>query len=175
MLPQLRSSDVGGAYSRLQVGGWVTRRHNEVVRAWKRYFEKGGCHSVQIEPVLRPPPEGSRPRPSTNVSPDARADLLVRSTDGRNEFFDVAVLDTGAPTLTSPPSKPSWTTRAGNAHTTPTALPRSVRLLPSVAPSTGRYLLLLPTLPTGSRVGLTLTGRSAVRCSTCTLRCFKQQ
>lgn len=79
------------------------------------------------------------------------------------------------PTLTSPPSKHSWTMRAGNARTTRTALPRLAFLLLSVAPFTGRWLRLLHTLPTGSRVGLTRTGRSGVRCSTCTLRCFKQQ
>lgn len=79
-------------------GGWVMRRHHEVVRSWKRYFERGGARSVQVEPVLRPLPRGSSARPSTNFADDARADLVVRSSEGRDEFFDVAVLDTGAPT-----------------------------------------------------------------------------
>lgn len=78
-------------------GGWVVRRHHEVARAWKRYFEKGGARSVQLEPVLRPLPLGSTARPSTNLADDARADLAVRSGDGRDEFYDVAVIDTGAP------------------------------------------------------------------------------
>ena len=72
------------------------RRHHEVVRAWKRFFEKGGARSVREEPLLRPVPHGASARPSTNVADDARADLLVRGNDGRDEFYDVAVLDTGA-------------------------------------------------------------------------------
>ena len=73
------------------------RRHHAVARAWKRYFERGGARSVQLEPVLRPLPRGTAARPSTNLADDARADLAVRSCDGRDDFYDVAVIDTGAP------------------------------------------------------------------------------
>ena len=75
-------------------GGWVVRRHNEVVRAWKRYFEKGGFRCVREEPTLRPLPRGVNARPSTNISADARADLVVRSENGRDDFYDVAIIDT---------------------------------------------------------------------------------
>jgi hypothetical protein len=79
-------------------GGWVVRRHNEVVRAWKRYFEKAGYRIVHMEPVLRALPPGAHPRPGTNTAPDARADLVVRCDDGRTWYFDVAIIDTSCPT-----------------------------------------------------------------------------
>ena len=78
-------------------GGWVVRRHNEIVRAWKRYFEKGGSRIVHVEPLLPPLPPGAVARPSTKTTPDARADLVEREPCGRDHYYDVACLDTGAP------------------------------------------------------------------------------
>ena len=78
-------------------GGWVGRRHKEVLRAWKQYFERAGHTFAVTEPLLPAIPRGVLVRPSTTRDPDARADLVVRDDGtGRNEFMDVAVLDTGA-------------------------------------------------------------------------------
>ena len=77
-------------------GGWVTRRHNEVIRAWMQYFKKGGAVSVHAEPLLRPLPKGTIPRPGTTKADDARADIVVRGADGRDHFYDVAVIDSYA-------------------------------------------------------------------------------
>ena len=77
-------------------GGWVNRRHNEVLRAWIRYFKKGGAISAYAEPLLRPLPKGAKARPSTTTANDARADIVVRWPDGRDYFYDVAVIDSAA-------------------------------------------------------------------------------
>jgi len=85
-------------------GGWVSRRHLEVMRAWKRYLTRGGYTTVQEEPLLRPLPPGAIARDGTTLEIDARADLVARGQGGRDWYFDVAVIDTGAPsylTMTS--------------------------------------------------------------------------
>ena len=79
-------------------GGWVTRRHLEVLRAWKRYLIRGGYSTVREEPLLRPLPPGSVARHGTTLEMDARADLVARGEGGRDWYFDVAIIDTGAPT-----------------------------------------------------------------------------
>ena len=78
-------------------GGWVVRRHKEVVRAWMSYLRKGGFPNPIEEPEI-PPLRGVTGRPATTLEPDARADMLVRGVfrEQENAFFDVAVLDTGA-------------------------------------------------------------------------------
>ncbi len=79
-------------------GGWISRRHKEVLKAWKSYLERGGATHVFEEPPLLPVPHGVTVRPSTTLRPDARADLVARGVlpHGRWLFGDIAVLDTGA-------------------------------------------------------------------------------
>ncbi len=76
-------------------GGWVNRRHREVLKAWMRYLEKGGATSVTEEPYLLPVPPGASVRPTTIRETDARADIACRH-GGRTTFLDIAVIDTGA-------------------------------------------------------------------------------
>ena len=75
-------------------GGGVVRRHNEVMRAWKRYFEKAGYRTVHLEPVLRTLPPGALPRTGANTAPEVRADLVVRGDDDCNHYYDGAITDT---------------------------------------------------------------------------------
>ena len=53
-------------------------------------------HTLDLEPHLRPLPRGAAPRPGTNTSSDARADVVVRNADGRDDFYDIAVIDSAA-------------------------------------------------------------------------------
>ena len=80
-------------------GGWVSRRHKEVLRAWKAYLERGGATAVYEEPFLLPVRHGVLVRPGTTLAPEARADIVARGVfqHGKDEYFDIAVLDTGAP------------------------------------------------------------------------------
>ena len=90
-------------------GGWVVRRHNEVVRAWKRYFEKAGYHIVFMEPVLRRSAAWhAHPRPGTNTAPEARADLVVRCDDGR----DLVLSTSRSSTRAAPPMRAKSALRA---------------------------------------------------------------
>ena len=79
-------------------GGWVSRRHKEVLRAWKAYLERGGATAVYEEPFLLPVRHGVAVRPGTTLAPDARADIVARGVfqHGKDEYYDIAVLDTGA-------------------------------------------------------------------------------
>ena len=85
----------------------MSRRHREVIKAWKSFFEKGGATTVVEEPLLPMMPAGASARPSTTLAPDARADIAVRglSVAGRDDFFDVAILDTGADTYARKPTE----------------------------------------------------------------------
>jgi hypothetical protein len=76
----------------------VSRRHKEVLRAWKAYLERGGATAVYEEPWLLPVKHGVSVRPSTTLASDARADIVARGLfqHGRDDFYDIAVLDTGA-------------------------------------------------------------------------------
>jgi hypothetical protein len=85
-------------------GGWVSRRHLEVLRAWKRYLVRGGYSTVREEPLLRPLPPGAIVREGTTMERDARADLVARGEGGRDWYYDVAIIDTGAPTHRGRPS-----------------------------------------------------------------------
>ncbi len=75
----------------------MSRRHLEVLRAWKRYLIRGGYSTVHEEPLLRPLPPGAIARSGTTLEMDARADLVARGEGGRDWYFDVAVIDSGAP------------------------------------------------------------------------------
>lgn len=81
-----------------KAGGWVCKRHHEVTRAWKAYFERGGCTPIQVEPYLLPVEPGVAVRPTTTLATDARADLVARGVfrHGCDLFADIAVMDTGA-------------------------------------------------------------------------------
>ena len=85
-------------------GGWVSRRHLEVIRAWKRFLIRGGYTAVQEEPLLRPLPPGVFPRPGTTMQLDARGDLSARGEGGRTMVGDVAIIDSGCPTYAAKPS-----------------------------------------------------------------------
>ena len=78
---------------RCKKGGWVSRRHLEVIRAWKFYLSRGGFHSVREEPYLRPLPPGAVVREGTTRELDARADLVARGDGGRDWYFDIAIID----------------------------------------------------------------------------------
>ncbi len=77
-------------------GGWVSRRHKEVLRAWKSYLERGGATAVYEEPWLLPMKHGVSVRPSTTLAPDAGDDIVARGLfqHGRDDYYEV--LDTGA-------------------------------------------------------------------------------
>ena len=79
-------------------GGWVSRRHREILRAWKSYLERAGATAVYEEPYLLPVRPGAVVRPSTTVASDARADLVARGLfqHGRDNYYDIACLDTAA-------------------------------------------------------------------------------
>jgi len=78
-------------------GGWVIRRHQHVLRAWKAYWEKAGLRPVFEEPYLVPVRPGVHVRPGTTTAIDARADLVVRGLHGTGDTFaDIVVVDTGA-------------------------------------------------------------------------------
>jgi hypothetical protein len=81
---------------RCKKGGWVSRRHLEVIRAWKFYLTRGGYHSPREEPFLRPLPAGAAARAGTTRELDARADLLARGEGGRDWYFDIAIIDSFA-------------------------------------------------------------------------------
>jgi hypothetical protein len=81
---------------RCKKGGWVSRRHLEVIRAWKFFLQKGGYHSIREEPFLRPLPAGAVARAGTTRDLDARADLVARGEGGRDWYFDIAVIDSFA-------------------------------------------------------------------------------
>ena len=74
------------------------KRHKGVCRAWKAFFEKGGATSVVEEPLLAPAPRGVPTRTGTTTQPDARADIAVCGLSEKHhfEFYDIAVIDTGA-------------------------------------------------------------------------------
>ena len=74
-----------GHFLKCKRGGWVWRRHLEVLRAWKAYLEKGGANPVVEEPYLLPVRPGVALSPSTNVAPDARADIVARDK-GRDRY-----------------------------------------------------------------------------------------
>ena len=78
----------------------MSRRHKEVLRAWKAYLERGGATAVYEEPWLLPlkKKHGVSVRPSTTLASDARADIVARGLfqHGRDDYYDIAVLDTGA-------------------------------------------------------------------------------
>ena len=73
-----------------------THTHLEVLRAWKRYLIRGGYTTVREEPLLRPLPPGAIARDGTTLEMDARADLVARGEGGRDWYYDIAVIDTGA-------------------------------------------------------------------------------
>jgi hypothetical protein len=81
---------------RCKKGGWVSRRHLEVIRAWKFYLTKGGYYSLREEPFLRPLPAGVVARAGTTLELDARADLIARGEGGRDWYFDIAIIDSFA-------------------------------------------------------------------------------
>jgi hypothetical protein len=90
----------GGAFDvshalKCKKGNWVTRRHNEVAKAWLALFRKASA-TVTSEPFLAAP-VGLK-RTSSSTKDGARADIfatgIIRA--GQGTFFDVAVLDTGA-------------------------------------------------------------------------------
>jgi hypothetical protein len=81
---------------RCKKGGWVSRRHLEVIRAWKFYLSRGGYHSLREEPYLCPLPSGAVVREGTTRELDARADLVARGEGGRDWYFDVAIIDSFA-------------------------------------------------------------------------------
>jgi hypothetical protein len=77
-------------------GAWVRRRHDEVKKAWATLFKKVSTTVVE-EPFL-PLPTGLRTtKKTTSLDLDARADIFVRgiSRPLSNDYFDVAVIDTG--------------------------------------------------------------------------------
>ena len=74
----------------------MRRRHDEVKKAWVTLFKKVSTTVVE-EPFL-PLPDGLRTtKKSTTLDLDARADVYVRgiSRPLSNDYFDVAVIDTG--------------------------------------------------------------------------------
>ena len=80
-------------------GGWVFRRHREVSRAWGRYFRRAGATAVNYEPLLPRLPPGAAARSTTTDSFGARADVHavgLLSDEAIDDFFDIAVIDTGA-------------------------------------------------------------------------------
>jgi hypothetical protein len=79
-------------------GGWVSKRHQAVLRAWKRYLEMAGVTPLFEEPYLIPVRHGAAVRPGTTKALDARADLVGRGVFavGKDAYFDIVVVDTGA-------------------------------------------------------------------------------
>lgn len=79
-------------------GGWVSKRHREILKAWVEYFRRGGATAVHDEPLLPPVPHGVFMRPSTTTATEARADIVVRGLfrHGENHYTDIACIDTGA-------------------------------------------------------------------------------
>ena len=78
-------------------GGWVVRRHREVVKAWSTLFKKVSV-SVAEEPHLGTALGTTFRRSTTTTDPDARADIVARGIFAplQDAYFDVAVLDTGS-------------------------------------------------------------------------------
>ena len=74
----------------------MSRRHTEILRAWKSYLERAGATAVYEEPYLLPVRPGAVVRQSTTVTSDARADLVARGLfqHGRDNYYDIACLDT---------------------------------------------------------------------------------
>ena len=79
-------------------GGWVSRRHREILRAWKSYLERAGATAVYEEPYLLPVRPGAVVRPLTTTASDARADIVARGLfqHGRDNYYDIACLDTAS-------------------------------------------------------------------------------
>jgi hypothetical protein len=78
-----------------KTGNWVTRRHDEVAKAWMALFRRASA-TVKHEPYLAAPV--NLKRPSMTRKDGARADIYSTgiARPGQGTFFDVAVLDTGA-------------------------------------------------------------------------------
>jgi hypothetical protein len=92
----------GGAFSvahalKCHNGGWVRRRHGEIVRAWMAIFKK--VNPAVVEEPLLPMEPGTRfDRPTTTSDLEARADIMARGVFEEQEdaYFDVSVVATGA-------------------------------------------------------------------------------
>jgi hypothetical protein len=78
-------------------GGWVGRRHREVLRAWSTLFKRVSPTVVE-EPHLGATVGMVFQRDTTTTKLDARADILARGifSPQQDAYFDVAVLDTGS-------------------------------------------------------------------------------
>ena len=96
--------DVAHALS-CRTGGFVNRRHNDLVKAWKALFREAGM-PVDTEPYI-PPPDGHSLPKGTTTDLDARADLRVQGvfTPMKDVYLDVVVADTGCPSAGTRPSK----------------------------------------------------------------------
>ena len=78
--------------------GLVMTRHRSVLLAWVALFRRAGSPLVVEEPLLPSLPPHAAPRRATNTSFDARADIMAKGWGhaGRDAYFDVAVVHTGA-------------------------------------------------------------------------------
>ena len=78
----------------------MTRRHDEVKKAWETLFRKFSS-TVEVEPYLPHPADHTITLKSTTTQLDARADLLVRDLLAPQGYVyaDVAVVDTGTESL----------------------------------------------------------------------------
>ena len=76
-------------------GGWVRRRHTEVLKVWAKLM-RGVCETVVEEPFLGPVVGGPFLKDTTTTDPEARADILARGffQPQRNSLFDVVITDT---------------------------------------------------------------------------------
>jgi hypothetical protein len=76
-------------------GGWVRRRHTEVLKVWAKLM-RGVCETVVEEPYLGPVIGGPFLKDTTTTGPEARADILARGffQPQRNSLFDVTIVDT---------------------------------------------------------------------------------
>ena len=78
-------------------GGWVVRRHREVLLAWASLFERVASF-VEEEPALPLIPGVVFSDPRTTTDPAARADIMARGVfqPQTNSYYDTAVIDTAA-------------------------------------------------------------------------------
>ena len=78
-------------------GGWVVRRHREVLKAWSTLFRKV-TPTVIEEPSIGAGIGATYQCRSTTTDPDARPDIMARGiySPAQDAYFDVAVVDTGA-------------------------------------------------------------------------------
>lgn len=82
-------------YLKCSTGGWVRRRHTEVLKELSRLMGEV-CETVIEEPTLGPirgPPFTNK---NTTTDPEARADILARGffQPQQDAFFDVTIVDT---------------------------------------------------------------------------------